>query len=135
MRYVQVLNVTRQRSVLGNRIEVAETHWQRTRGLLGRPAIQPGQGMMLTGCRGVHTWGMRYRLDIIMLDRHGRVVRTYSEFAPWRVTAWQLRAAHTLELPAGTITATTTQVGDTLVWLPADGDSSSANGETTSVEA
>jgi uncharacterized membrane protein (UPF0127 family) len=128
MRYVRVLNATRQRSVLGNRIAMAESRWARARGLLGRPAIQPGEGMMLTGCHGIHTWGMRYVLDVIFVDRQGHVVRTYAGLPPRRLTAWQRRAAYALEVPAGTIQATATQVGDTLVWLPVEVDSPSEAG-------
>jgi uncharacterized membrane protein (UPF0127 family) len=117
-KYVQVLNATRQRSVLGDRIAVAESRWARARGLLGRPLMQPGQGMMLTGTRAIHTWGMRQVLDVIFIDRQGQVVRTYAGLRPKRFTAWHLRAAYALELPPGTIVATATQVGDTLVWLP-----------------
>jgi uncharacterized protein len=121
--YVRVLNATRQRSVLGNRIATAKSRWERARGRLGRPVIQPGEGLMLPGCRAIHTWGMGYPLDVIFLGHQGEVVRTYAGLRPRRFTAWHRRAEYALELPAGTIVATATQVGDTLVWLPVESDS------------
>ena len=132
-KYVQVLNATRQRSVLGDRIAMAESRWARARGLLGRPVMQPGQGLMLTGTRAIHTWGMRYILDVIFFDGQGQVVCTYAGLRPRRFTAWHLRAKYALELPAGTIVATATQVGDTLVWLPV-ADSSGGVGATAHSE-
>ncbi|HYZ02241.1 MAG TPA: DUF192 domain-containing protein [Candidatus Binatia bacterium] len=129
-KYVRVLNATRQRSVLGDRIEMAESRWARARGLLGRPAIAPGQGLMFTGTRAIHTCGMRYPLDVIFFDGQGQVVRAYPSLRPTRFTSWHRRAAYALELPAGTIAATATQVGDTLVWLPVEADPAGELGAT-----
>ena len=79
---------------------VAETSWERTRGLLGRPRLAPGEGMWLPRCRFIHTCGMGYAIDVVFADALGRVVRVAAGLRPWRL-AWAWAAAHTLELPAG----------------------------------
>lgn len=121
MRTVKILNTTR-RSVLGTRILVAETWWGRLRGFLGRPAPDPGQGLMLIPCRGVHMYWMKFPLDVVFLDPSGIVVRTYPGLEPGARTPYHREAEYAIELPVGTLEATGTQVGDKIVWLPAAGE-------------
>lgn len=119
MKNLRIYNTTRQ-SVLGTRIGVAETWWTRLRGFLGRPEPQPGAGLMLVPCRGVHMHGMKYALDVIFLDHAGEVIRTYPELRPGSRTPYHRSAEYVIELPVGTIAATGTQPGDRVVWFPAN---------------
>lgn len=120
MRYLRIFNITTH-SVLGTRIGVAETWWARLRGFLGRPEPRPGEGIMLVPSRGVHMHGMKYALDVIILDHAGTVVRTYSGLQPGRRTPYHREAQYVIELPVGTIAATATIPGDKVVWLPESG--------------
>jgi hypothetical protein len=119
MKSVQIMNRTRE-ALLGTRVDLADSWWQRVRGFLRRPEPQQGQGLLLSPCRAVHMIGMAYPLDILFLDRHGQVVAQYPELKPGRSTSWHARAKYALELPRGTITATGTQQGDHVVWLMTD---------------
>ncbi|ARP88717.1 hypothetical protein CAL13_13585 [Bordetella genomosp. 9] len=74
----------------------------RLRGLLWRGRPRPGVGLWLLPCRAVHTFGMRYPLDIVFLDRKRRVVSVVRGLAPRRA-ALCLRAASVVELEAGVI--------------------------------
>lgn len=116
---IHVVNKTRD-SVLGARVEIADRWWTRLRGFLRRPPPAQGEGLLLSPCRGVHMWGVKFPLDVIFVDRHGRVVAIYGELQPGKRTSYHFGAEHALEVPAGTIAATGTQVGDLLAWLPAD---------------
>lgn len=118
MKHITVANKSRW-ATLGDRILVADWWWQRLRGLLGRPPLQSGQGLLLTPCRAVHMAGMKYPLDVVFLDRDGIVVALYHSLLPRRRTRWHARAHSALELPAGTLAATGTQEGDTLLYSPA----------------
>ena len=76
-------------------------HWpERLRGLLGTPAPAPGHALLLTPCASVHTAFMRYPIDVVFVDRRGRILKVVSALPPWRATAC-LWARHTLELAAG----------------------------------
>ena len=119
MRCVRVVNPA-SREYLGHRIAVAETWWQRLRGLLGRPALRHGEGLLITPCRAIHMAGMKYPLDVVFLDRQSTVVALYPGIAPGGRTRWHASARSALELPLGTLDATGTQVGDTLRCSPAD---------------
>ena len=121
MRLVRVLNA-RKGSVLGARVGVAETRWARLRGLLGRPEPRPGEGLLLVHCRGVHTYGLTYGLDVLFLNAWGRVVHAHRDLPPGTVTGWYRRVRYALEVPVGTLTATATEVGDPIVWVPVRGE-------------
>jgi uncharacterized protein len=118
MQLLRVVN-TRQKWELGNRVALADRWLLRLRGLLGHPAPEPGQGLLLTPCKSVHMYGMRYPLDIAFLDRTGRVVALYPSLKPGSRTGWHRDASHALELPAGSFSKSGTIVGDVLVWSAA----------------
>jgi uncharacterized protein len=104
--------------LLGDRIEVADRWWLRLRGLLGRPVLPAGEGLLLVPCSAVHMLGMRIPLDVAFLDPDGAVVAVYHALAPGARTSWHRAAARALELPAGTLQASGTGVGDTVVCTP-----------------
>ncbi len=105
-------------TVLGDRVGVADGWWSRFRGLSGRVGLSAGEGLMLTPCRAVHMFGMRFAVDVAFLDRAGSVVALYRELAPRARTRWHRGAVHALELPAGTLEATGTSNGDRIVCNP-----------------
>ncbi|PHV07908.1 hypothetical protein CSQ96_08445 [Janthinobacterium sp. BJB412] len=82
------------------RIMVAANAPERMRGLLGRPALAEGEGMLLLACRLVHTVGMRYPIDLVYLRRDGAVLKVTPALAPRRMGGcWG--ADCVLELAAG----------------------------------
>lgn len=112
---MRIINRTRS-TLVGSRVQVADTWWGRLRGYLGRGEPQPGEGILLIPCKAVHTCGMRYDLDIIFLDNKGRILDLVSRMRPWRSTKRIAGARYVLEVPAGTVEETGTQVGDLLSW-------------------
>lgn len=91
--------------------------WDRMRGLLGRPPLEEGEGLWIEPCGVVHTFGMRYPLDLAFIDREGRVCKFARDVAPGRF-AGTLAARSTLELRAGALAATGLQLGDVVKWRP-----------------
>lgn len=115
--YLRISNPARQ-SVLGSRIGVADSTLTRFVGLMGRRSLAPGHGLLIRPSNGVHTFWMRFTIDVLLLDREHRVLSVYGNLRPFRLTALNWKASAALELPAGTIAATTTQVGDLLEFDP-----------------
>jgi len=103
-----------KRCVVG-RVWKAENAWERARGLLGRPRLVEGEGLLLDPCRSVHCIGMRYALDLVYLDRRGRVCKLVQGVRPWRFSA-SLRGHATLEMATGALRATGIRLDDVLVW-------------------
>lgn len=113
MRLVTVSNTNRD-IVLGDQIEVAETSSTRLFGLLGRKHLDTGRGLWIKPSSGVHTFFMSMPIDVIGLDRSGKVVKLWPNLVPWRVTSVSTRLHSVLELPAGRIAECKTHLGDTL---------------------
>lgn len=110
--YSQVSNRTR-RTVLAVRLEIADSGPKRSKGLLGRAGLGAGEGLWIVPCESVHTFFMRFPIDLVYLDRKNKVKKVRSNVGPWRISAC-LSAHSVIELPAGTVSATLTQAGDTL---------------------
>jgi uncharacterized membrane protein (UPF0127 family) len=104
------INVTKG-VALASELEIAKSFAERSKGLLGRDGLRPEQGMLIDPCSSVHTWFMRFPIDVIFLDNKNRVVGLRPNMKPWRM-AWSWRGTKTLELPVGVIASTRTQVGD-----------------------
>lgn len=109
---MRVLNATRG-VVLGDAIEVADTSAKRRTGLLKHPALTAGQGLWIVPCEAVHTFGMKFPIDIAFLNRKRRIVKVRQGVARRRMS-FCLTAHSVLELPAGTLGQTGTEAGDQL---------------------
>jgi uncharacterized membrane protein (UPF0127 family) len=90
-------------------IEVASTRRARRRGLLGRDGIEGA--LLLTPARAVHTFGMRFDLDVAYLDGSGRVLELGC-MRRNRLGLPRLRARSVLEAEAGTFARWGLRVGD-----------------------
>lgn len=97
--------------VLADRVDVAATRATRAVGLLSRSGLEPGEALWIVPSRGVHTWGMRFTIDVLALDEAGTVIDCVSNLKPWRVRLPRKGTAGVLELPAGTLAASGTLVG------------------------
>jgi hypothetical protein len=110
--HLQVLNLTRK-TVLASCMEVADSAAKRNKGLLGRESLFPGEGLWIIPCEAVHTFWMRFPIDLVYLDSKKRIRKIRGEVRPWRLSVC-LSAHSVLELPSGTIRETRTEPGDTL---------------------
>ncbi|MGA7339119.1 MAG: DUF192 domain-containing protein, partial [Terracidiphilus sp.] len=104
-------------TVLVARLEVAGSGKKRRKGLLGREGLSPGEGLWIVPCESVHTFFMRFAIDLIYLDSGNRIRKARSAVGPWRLSAC-FTAHSVLELGAGTIRATETQRGDMVEFQP-----------------
>ena len=108
-------NETRGRP-LALRVERADTILARVRGWLTRTEPREDEGLWLTPCNGVHTFGMRYAIDIVVIDRDMRVVGLRKRLIPNRMMLPVRGGYATLEFAVGTIDRSGTECGDRLSW-------------------
>ncbi len=113
---VRALNQTRG-TVLCEKLEDAGGLGGQSRGLLGRDGLEPGAGMRFENGRftpmmWMHMFFMRFAIDIVFLDRGGRVLKVDRNLKPWRVSSIVFGARIALELPAGAAAASATERGD-----------------------
>jgi uncharacterized protein len=113
MRVVTVINQTRE-TVIGSQITVANTSLSRMIGLLGKRGLNAGEGLWIKPSSGVHTFGMKFPIDVIGLDKDLRVVKLWPRLVPFRMTSVSLKVRSVIELGAGRIAECEVQVGDLL---------------------
>ncbi len=84
------------------------------RGLLGRRDLPRGEGILLRPAASVHTWFMRFPIDVVFLDRELRVLKVVPGLGPWRMASGR-GARAVLELAAGECERRGLEAGDRLV--------------------
>lgn len=92
-------------------LEVTETRWEATRGLLGRGALAPDAGLLIRGCSSVHTCFMRFAIDLVYLAADDRICRLVPSLRPWRLSVAGGGARSVLELPSGRLARSDFVVG------------------------
>jgi uncharacterized membrane protein (UPF0127 family) len=110
---LRVTNTTRG-TALAERCGEARSFFARGRGLMGHPGLAPGEGLLIDPCSSVHSFFMRFPIDVVFADKAHKVVGLTAAMPPNRPYAGAWRARYVVELPAGTIAASGTQVGDLL---------------------
>ncbi|HEX7951361.1 MAG TPA: DUF192 domain-containing protein [Candidatus Limnocylindrales bacterium] len=113
---ISARNLTRA-TVLASDVEMATSFMGRFMGLMGRPLLLPGQGLWLLG-NGVHMFFMRFAIDAVFLGKRGAdgsrpIVGLHAGLSPWTGLVPLVRGAEgVLELPAGSIHASGSELGD-----------------------
>jgi uncharacterized membrane protein (UPF0127 family) len=125
---LQVVNASKGGRVVAHHIDWAGTSSKRRRGLLGRDELAADKGIYLVPCQWVHTFGMRFPIDVAFLGCDGRVLAVNRSLKPNRLSRMTLRAEGVLELAAGRLRETETEVGDVLQFKDTYADSVDING-------
>ena len=107
-------------AVIADAVAVADTRATRAIGLLSRSGLEPGEGLWIVPSRGVHTCGMRFAIDVVALDEEGVVIDRVSDLKPWRMRLPRRGTAGVLELPAGTLVRSGTELGHRIAFEPVD---------------
>ena len=108
-----LLQNARNRLVLAHQLSTAFDSRTRRSGLLGRDGFDAGQAMIIAPSNAIHTFFMRFPIDIAFVTRSGRVAKACHSVRPWRMAA-AIRAYAAIELPAGTLVRSATVSGDVL---------------------
>jgi len=105
-----LVNATKKTTV-SDRCHFANNVFKRMIGLLNRKVLAQGEGLLLDRCYGIHTFGMRFPIDVVFLDKELRVIRVVTALPPWRSCVVK-HAVYVLELPVGAIQGSQTSTGD-----------------------
>lgn len=92
--------IFKSKHILVGNLKVADSIFLRLIGLLGKSSLNEDSGLWLKPCKGVHTFGMKFCIDVVILDRANTVIDLISELKPNRFTALYPGAATILEIPA-----------------------------------
>ena len=102
-------------TVLAQAADVADTSAKRNTGLLKHERLEPGEGLLIVPCSAVHTFFMKFAIDLVYLDKRRKVKKVRHAVPAWRMSGC-LWAHSVLELPAGTVAAASTVAGDELAF-------------------
>lgn len=110
MRNMFVLYINERKSQL--QIQIANTFWLRLKGLMVAKELNPGKGLLLIPCKQVHTFFMKFSIDVLFLDGRGRVLRIIQGLGPSQISLLVRDSFQVLELAEGTVQNLNIKVGD-----------------------
>jgi len=110
---MKIINKTKN-TVLAKNAIVADTVFKRIKGLLGRKDFIEGEALIIKPCNSIHTFFMRFPIDVLFVDKHNQVIKLISSLIPARLTYIYFNSAFVIELPTGTAQSTFTSKGDTI---------------------
>jgi uncharacterized membrane protein (UPF0127 family) len=91
--------------ILAEEAVIAESFFRRCKGLLGKKALPTGQALVLRPCNSVHTFFMRFPIDVAFIGKDNKVVKIIPSIPPFRLTPIYFKAHFAIEFPAGTLGA------------------------------
>ncbi|MCM8782809.1 MAG: DUF192 domain-containing protein [Candidatus Omnitrophica bacterium] len=109
---MKIINKTRN-IILAEEVIFADNFFKRIKGLLGRDNFSKGQALVIVPCNSVHSFFMRFSIEVIFLDRKNKVIKIISPFKPYRLSGIYLVAHICIEFPLGSI-KNSVFLGDTL---------------------
>jgi uncharacterized membrane protein (UPF0127 family) len=108
---------TRTNVAIADSVTAAFDSAARRRGLLDRDGMHAREALIIAPSNAIHTFFMRFDIDVAFVARDGRVLKVRAAVPPWRMSA-AIGAFAVVELPAGALAASETKVGDTLALVP-----------------
>ena len=111
---MKIINSTKQ-TILSENAQMADTPFSRIKGLLGRAALERGEALVITHCRSIHMFFMKFAIDAIFVDRKHRVVGIVENIKPFRMSPYFLFSSYVIEIPVGKIKESLTEKGDEIV--------------------
>ena len=121
---IRAKNQTRN-TILCEGLENAGGLAGQSKGLLGRDSLEPDSGLLFDNGRytpfmWMHMFFMRFAIDIVFLDRNGKVLKINRSLKPWRVSSIVFGARQALELSSGAAARSSTRPGDRIIFEPLD---------------
>lgn len=108
---MRIQNITRGTD-LASKAPEARNFFARLKGLMGEKHFNKGEALVFRRCPSIHTFGMHFSIDILFADKDLKVLALIKNLKPYAITPFFVRAILTIELPAGTLDESYTQVGD-----------------------
>ena len=108
-----ILNLTRQ-TTLASYVQVADNPLKRMKGLIGKLGLAQGYALLIPGCNSIHMFFMKFPIDVVFVDKANKVAGLSKNIKPFELSPVFWKSSCAIELPAGTIEATQTQLNDEL---------------------
>lgn len=100
--------------ILADRIELADNFFSKAIGLIGRKGLLKGEGLHIIPCSSIHSFFMKFAFDVVFINKKNEVVYLIKNMPAWKISKICFSAHSVVELPAGIINETETEIGDIL---------------------
>lgn len=108
---MQLVNKTRK-TILAQNLIIPESLVEKSLGLL---KYKKPQAMLLKTHFGIHTFGMQYPIDVVILDKNNKVVQIKTDLKPNNIFVWNIKYDCVIELPKGSVNITRTKIYDEIL--------------------
>lgn len=113
----EILNISNNQLIAKEAIR-ASSFQERLLGLMGKAQISENEALILPQCKIVHSFFMRFPIDLIFCDQENKIVLIQENFSPWKISKFAASANYIIELQSGKIRATGTVLGNYLKFNP-----------------
>jgi uncharacterized membrane protein (UPF0127 family) len=103
--------------LLAETVEIADSFIKRFKGLMGSSYLEEGVGLLIIPCKSIHTWFMKYPIDVVFLDKKNVIVEILHSVPPYRIGPIVKKAFSALELKAGTCCILGITTGDRVEYI------------------
>lgn len=100
---MKVYNST-QNNIIADKVEMADNFAARTFGLIPKNLLNEGEGLLIKPCCSIHTFFMKFVIDVLFVNQKNEIIALYENVKPWRILPIHLTSQYVIEIPAGTIT-------------------------------
>ena len=104
----------KNKEIISDPVIKAQSFLDKLFGLTIRRKLNKKEGFLLYNCNSIHTFWMRYSIDVIFLDKDGEVLAIFNGLKPFRVTPFIKNASHALEMMSGSVDKNSLGTGDTI---------------------
>lgn len=111
---MEIYNVTKK-ITLAEKAVMADRFLSRLVGLLNRKTLNKGEGLVLKPCKAVHTWSMRFAIDVAFLDKDDKVIYIIQNMVPGKKSPYFKKSTQVIELPVGTLSSSGTELDDIIL--------------------
>ena len=108
---VSIFNISKN-TTIARRGSVADSFLTRMVGLLNKKSLQPDEALIITQCQSIHMFFMRFPIDVIFVDKQGRVVGLVERIKPFRLSPIFFKSIYAIEVSEGAIVQTKTEIDD-----------------------
>ena len=109
--YYKAVNLTTG-EIVADKVRIAQDFKSRSIGLLNRKSLDENEALLIKPCNSIHTFFMKFPIDVVFLDKKGKVVKIKESMQPWRLLSSMPRGFMVLELKSRKIQKIRIKVGD-----------------------
>ena len=103
-----------KQQVLAEEVISADNFWSRARGLLGRTHLPATSTLWISDCNSIHTFFMKFSIDLVFVDRNLKVCAVHRNVKPWRFRGPVWKAKSVFEFSTGSVPEDFIELGDQL---------------------